>query len=112
MQSDLLVSDEASDRKAAPAHAVHETASQTLPAATTLIAVRVHGDGLGASTHEGVLATPAKGRLEAWSGSHVDVLIKVNFLVESKIKACYAGRLFADVDCGGCTIGCEQWRFP
>lgn len=44
-----------------------------------MVAVGVdHGDGLRAGADEGVLATAAHGRVEVWTGGHVDVVVVVS----------------------------------
>lgn len=70
----ILISNEAADRDASPAHATHQaathhTASQRLaPGTVAIVAVgicNIHGDGLGANKR--VLSTAAHGRVEGTS---------------------------------------------
>lgn len=85
-KKDLLVSDEAADRNASPAHAAHQAASHhaaskgLAPWATAGVSaigiLDVHGDGFRAD--ERVLTTAAQGRVEG-TGCHGRRGVSVGF---------------------------------
>ena len=111
---DLLVANEAANGEAAPAHAVHEAARQTFSTGAAMIAIRVHGDGLGPSADERILATTAKGRVQGGSRGHVDVVV-VSWTVVDVVKVLHdkvavqivaeAGRVFLRlVGAGVCAV--------
>lgn len=70
---DILIANKTANRHTAPAPP-HQTPRQTLPAlAVGLVAVGVvHGDGLRARTHKGVLASAAGGRVQERPRRHFD----------------------------------------
>lgn len=70
---DILISHKTPNRHAAPTPP-HQTAGQALPPlAVCLVAIGVvHGDGLRAGAHKGVLASAAGGRVEEGPRRHLD----------------------------------------
>lgn len=73
---DSLITDKTAKGHAAPAHAAHEAAGETLATVPVdIVAVLdVHGDGLRAGADKRVLPRAAHGSIEARASSHCSVV--------------------------------------
>lgn len=84
----ILISNETPYRHAAPAppHQTPGKAFSPLPVGLVAVGV-VHGDGLRAGAHKGVLASAAGGRIQKRSCRHVDHVRGVTLRLSSETLA-------------------------